>query len=779
MFDIIVYICGHGITKDFTVKSLDRLHTNSQFKFEVRFGPKGQMGRDALIGRARSVAATDFLRFNDAPYMVFVDSDIVFAPEDIEKLYRGMVEGHDILAGAYSLADGMGLAIRAWEQTMTFDNTIQDIEYVSTGFMGISRKALETIRDKLELPLLHKGEWCECWPFFESGRYMPQLFYISEDWDFPLSPETKILLNDFSWKELGNITIGDTIISRHKKANHPRWVYAQVADKIKADLESYRVITEDGEVVTSANHPLLATSYCNTSFRWMTPRQLQVGYHLAKPIDVIDSFQTDRDYMEGYLKGIWTGDGTIRKYPEDYATLEMTDVEAIKRAFEFTQKLGLESFVTEHPVRNSSTKDNSNWKATMALNCKNGISAIKAKALSSENMAKGFLAGLYDAEGSYHSHIRIAMRDTDAIKTAELALKKLGVTHTITTRPDNLEEINISKFEDSMKFWQLTHPAITRKVTITKGQRGNQSMYYQPKVIKAIEPVGKRELECLTTTEGSFIANGFISHNCNKAREAGLRVYFHSGCLVGHIKDSVLDPKAAIKNTSTEGTSPILSRCMVHEALVSDLIAYLNVPAAEVMDLLNAGPTKVMIDEWTKWKKDGGSTEGFYKETKTLLLDQIDLDNRTHYWQSRIAPLKNETGKTVLDIGCGIGSASLFLGTQRNKVMGYDINQSVLDFANFRKTKFGLINVIFTNQMPEDLTQFDLVMAIDVLEHIEDLHSFLLALKGMKSDAKFYHFDSFFDRHPHPQHYKRPPEFNDWLKEAGFTVFDETWAIKK
>ena len=27
-------------------------------------------------------------------------------------------------------------------------------------------------------------EWCECWPFFESGRYVPELYYISEDWDF-------------------------------------------------------------------------------------------------------------------------------------------------------------------------------------------------------------------------------------------------------------------------------------------------------------------------------------------------------------------------------------------------------------------------------------------------------------------------------------------------------------------------------------------------------------------------------------------------------------------
>ena len=464
MFDFLIYICSHGETKDLTVKSLDRLHTNSQYRFEVRY-----IGPDALIGRSRSLACTDFLRMNDALYMIFVDSDMAFGPEEIEKIYQGLCAGYPIVAGGYSLADGKGLAIRAWSNVLTFDNTIQDVEYVSTGFFGISRKCLETIRDKtpyawivwdeqvptmvqqIGLPLLHKGEWCECYPFFESGMNGEHMFYLSEDWDM-----------------------------------------------------------------------------------------------------------------------------------------------------------------------------------------------------------------------------------------------------------------------------------------------------------------------------------------CQKARRAGLRTYFHTGALVAHIKDKPIMAKEAIKASSTDDTTPILSKCFVHDTLVEDLIAYLKVPAVEVMQLLNDKPADKDIEAFSEWKKNGGNDEDFYRQSKTALLDLVQFNNRTGYWQNRIAPLKGECGKTILDIGCGIGSAALFLATQRNKVMGLDINANNLAFANFRKERFGLVNVMFVDKMPEDLTQFDLVTAIDTLEHIEDLEGLIKHLgQGMKQGAKFYHFDMFYERDPRPQHHKQPPELNKWFEDAGFLVFDDAWAIKR
>lgn len=179
MFDFQIVLCGHGDTKDQTTISLTQCYERLPQKFTVKF-VKG----DALIGRARSVAATSFLKQHQADYLIFVDTDIVFTPDELEKIYLAMCEGYEIVAGAYGLGSGDKFAIQGFDGQMLFDGRVHPCKYVSTGFMGISRKALLTIRDKLELPLLHEGDSYECWPFFESGALPEEKIYISEDWSF-------------------------------------------------------------------------------------------------------------------------------------------------------------------------------------------------------------------------------------------------------------------------------------------------------------------------------------------------------------------------------------------------------------------------------------------------------------------------------------------------------------------------------------------------------------------------------------------------------------------
>ena len=147
----------------------------------------GINGGDALIGRTRSVAASNFLEQGPAEYMIFLDSDIVFEPEDLHRLHQNLQKGFDLIGGCYVVKDGSQLASYGWNGQVKLDGTIQEIEYLATGFMGISKKLLAKIRDELNLPLLHQNEAAtKCWPFFESGaRDRPEgRIYISEDWHF-------------------------------------------------------------------------------------------------------------------------------------------------------------------------------------------------------------------------------------------------------------------------------------------------------------------------------------------------------------------------------------------------------------------------------------------------------------------------------------------------------------------------------------------------------------------------------------------------------------------
>lgn len=174
MLDFILYTCSYGRVTTQTIEAVEKLH-KTDYKFEWWF----QSG-DALIGRSRSVAVYKFLRDSDAPYMIFLDDDMVFEPGDIGKILEALRGSKDVVGGLCLTQGDCRLAQWGWNGKIPITGGVEDIEYASTGFMGISRKVLEKVTKNM--PILHKGDWCECYPAFESGAHKD--LYLSEDWDF-------------------------------------------------------------------------------------------------------------------------------------------------------------------------------------------------------------------------------------------------------------------------------------------------------------------------------------------------------------------------------------------------------------------------------------------------------------------------------------------------------------------------------------------------------------------------------------------------------------------
>ena len=180
--DLIATTVAHRNVEAETCWSFSKLYTLSRINFVwvVQAG-------DALIGRGRSVAIHQFLKMG-APYLLFVDSDIIFEPEDAEKIYWHLKSGYDLIGGTYAVRGGTQLAHYGLDEgRITMDGKVHEVDYLSTGFMGISKKLMEKMINEIPLPLVSKGLASECYPFFESGRYdHPKAgpIYISEDWDF-------------------------------------------------------------------------------------------------------------------------------------------------------------------------------------------------------------------------------------------------------------------------------------------------------------------------------------------------------------------------------------------------------------------------------------------------------------------------------------------------------------------------------------------------------------------------------------------------------------------
>lgn len=179
-------VCSHRGTQSETAQAIELLHGMVGNMFITRY-----YSGDAWIDRLRSVAATEFLN-NDifGDYMIFIDDDIVFLPEHIMFIFEDMIDkGYDLIGGLYPTRSGTQLASYGTGEMggVHIDGSIQEMKWLATGFMGFSRKLLKEMVEKLELPILHKGQWCENYPFFvfrthttETGTQM----LLSEDWDF-------------------------------------------------------------------------------------------------------------------------------------------------------------------------------------------------------------------------------------------------------------------------------------------------------------------------------------------------------------------------------------------------------------------------------------------------------------------------------------------------------------------------------------------------------------------------------------------------------------------
>jgi len=154
---------------------------------------------DALICRSRSVAATAFMESGASNYMIFLDSDIMFNPEHLKKLNEHQKAGYDIVGGIYPLRSGTGNSTYFFKNEVPEDLGVHECQFLATGFMGISKYALQKIAkeykypDGKPLPILHpETEGARSYPFFETGWMRNDTpdcdgtldIWLSEDWDF-------------------------------------------------------------------------------------------------------------------------------------------------------------------------------------------------------------------------------------------------------------------------------------------------------------------------------------------------------------------------------------------------------------------------------------------------------------------------------------------------------------------------------------------------------------------------------------------------------------------
>lgn len=112
---------------------------------------------------------------------------------------------------------------------------------------------------------------------------------------------------------------------------------------------------------------------------------------------------------------------------------------------------------------------------------------------------------------------------------------------------------------------------------------------------------------------------------------------------------------------------------------------------------------------------------------------------RTGWIARRIAAAQGRAGTdlaglTLLDVGCGAGLASEAFARMGAMVTGLDAAGEALEAARDHAAAGGL-DITYRDGMPEVLAaegaRFDAVVALEVIEHVEDRGAFCAALAGL------------------------------------------------
>jgi hypothetical protein len=148
---------------------------------------------ESLVCRARNRLACEFLETN-ATHLLFIDSDLIFSREHVDRLAAHAARGVPIVAGLYPKKQReLGWVCNLLEPSPDPDeHDLVPVKYAGTGFLCIAREVFEAMMalypEARYDPDDGDGWRGDLWDFFPVGvRECPETGrrrYLSEDWWF-------------------------------------------------------------------------------------------------------------------------------------------------------------------------------------------------------------------------------------------------------------------------------------------------------------------------------------------------------------------------------------------------------------------------------------------------------------------------------------------------------------------------------------------------------------------------------------------------------------------
>ena len=354
-----------------------------------------------------------------------------------------------------------------------------------------------------------------------------------------LHPDTLVLMTNGTSKKIKNLEKNDLVWGitdlNNKKSHSSKFTPSRVLDIWVTYKNAIKITMTNGvELICSEDHRWLTERGWKYTIGEMTGINTRPYLTTNNSIRFLTNLYypplLSNDYKLGYLSGQIRGDALLKSF--DYSKkrkrtgilyqfrLTQKDKEGMDRVFNYLNDFGVQTNWFKFKFKQNGEKKSYDGIRTSKKSNFDSIRSLIKLQHDNEDYMLGFLAGIFDAEGSFSCNIlRIShCKLPETVEFLEESIKHFNFPFRKTKKQTKnvlLPTYTLTGRNEVFRFFQLTRPAIVRKMDLTrKSLRGKV-------LIKSIENLNETiEMVDITTSTENFIANGFVSHNCYGRRAA-------------------------------------------------------------------------------------------------------------------------------------------------------------------------------------------------------------------------------------------------------------------